>query len=97
MFGSKYPMAFRRENVNYHIDEAEELALINYTSGTTGYSKGVMLPYRSIWGNIEFIISRLGKIIKPGDNLLSILPMATCTAWPLNSSSVSVTVVTFSS
>ena len=76
MFGSKYPMAFRRENVNYHIDEAEELALINYTSGTTGYSKGVMLPYRSIWGNIEFIISRLGKIIKPGDNLLSILPMA---------------------
>ena len=76
MFGSKYPMAFRRENVNYHIDEAEELTLINYTSGTTGYSKGVMLPYRSIWGNIEFIISRLGKIIKPGDNLLSILPMA---------------------
>ena len=76
MFGSKYPMAFRRENVNYHIDEAEELALINYTSGTTGYSKGVMLPYRSIWGNIEFIISRLGNIVKPGDNLLSILPMA---------------------
>lgn len=76
MFGSKYPMAFRRENINYHIDEAEELALINYTSGTTGFSKGVMLPYRSIWGNIEFIISRLGKIIKPGDNLLSILPMA---------------------
>ena len=76
MFGSKYPMAFRREHVSYHVDEAEELALINYTSGTTGYSKGVMLPYRSIWGNIEFIISRLGKIIKSGDNLLSILPMA---------------------
>ena len=76
MFGSKYPMAFRREHVSYHVDKAEELALINYTSGTTGYSKGVMLPYRSIWGNIEFIISRLGKIIKPGDNLLSILPMA---------------------
>ena len=76
MFVSKYPMAFRREHVSYHVDEAEELALINYTSGTTGYSKGVMLPYRSIWGNIEFIISRLGKIIKSGDNLLSILPMA---------------------
>ena len=76
MFGSKYPMAFRREHVNYHKDEAEELALINYTSGTTGFSKGVMLPYRSLWGNIEFIISRLGSKVKPGDNLLSILPMA---------------------
>ena len=76
MFGSKYPMAFRREHVKYHQDEAEELALINYTSGTTGFSKGVMLPYRAIWGNIEFIISRLGKKVHPGDNLLSILPMA---------------------
>ena len=76
MFGSKYPMAFRREHVHYHEDEAEELALINYTSGTTGFSKGVMLPYRAIWGNIEFIISRLGKKVKAGDNLLSILPMA---------------------
>ena len=76
MFGSKYPMAFRREHVNYHQDEAEELALINYTSGTTGFSKGVMLPYRAIWGNIEFIMDRLGKKVHPGDNLLSILPMA---------------------
>ena len=76
MFGSKYPMAFRKEHVNYHQDEAEELALINYTSGTTGFSKGVMLPYRAIWGNIEFIMNRLGKIVHPGDNLLSILPMA---------------------
>ena len=76
MFGSKYPMAFRREHVRYHQDEAEELALINYTSGTTGFSKGVMLPYRAIWGNIEFIIDRLGKKVRPGDNLLSILPMA---------------------
>ena len=76
MFGSKYPMAFRREHVNYHQDEADELALINYTSGTTGFSKGVMLPYRAIWGNIEFIMDRLGKKVHPGDNLLSILPMA---------------------
>ena len=76
MFGSKYPMAFRREHVKYHQDEAEELALINYTSGTTGFSKGVMLPYRAIWGNIEFIINRLGKTIRPCSNLLSILPMA---------------------
>ena len=76
MFGSKYPMAFRKEHINYHQDEADELALINYTSGTTGFSKGVMLPYRSIWGNIEFIISRLGGKIHAGDSLLSILPMA---------------------
>jgi long-chain acyl-CoA synthetase len=76
MFGSKYPMAFRKEHVSYNEDEAEELALINYTSGTTGFSKGVMLPYRAIWGNIEFIFSRLGKRIHAGDNMLSILPMA---------------------
>ena len=48
MFGSKYPMAFRKEHVHYYQDSADELALINYTSGTTGFSKGVMLPYRSI-------------------------------------------------
>ena len=76
LFGSKFPRAFRKEHVNYYKDEAEELALINYTSGTTGFSKGVMLPYRAIWGNVEFIISRLGNKVKPGDNLLSILPMA---------------------
>ena len=76
MFGSKYPKAFRKEHVHYHEDTAEELALINYTSGTTGFSKGVMLPYRSLWGNVEFIIDRLGRKVRPGDNLLSILPMA---------------------
>jgi len=76
MFGSKYPMAFRREHVHYYQDSADELALINYTSGTTGFSKGVMLPYRSLWSNVEFIINRLGKKVRPGDNLLSILPMA---------------------
>lgn len=76
LFGSKYPKAFRKEHVKYHEDQAEELALINYTSGTTGHSKGVMLPYRALWGNVEFIIDRLGKKVKPGDNLLSILPMA---------------------
>ena len=76
MFGSKYPRAFRKEHVNYHVDDPEELALINYTSGTTGFSKGVMLPYRALWGNVEFIINRLGKEVKAGDNMLSILPMA---------------------
>ena len=76
MFGSKYPKAFRKEHVSYHEDEADELALINYTSGTTGFSKGVMLPYRALWGNISFCLRRLGDHVKTGDAMLSILPMA---------------------
>ena len=76
MFGSKYPKAFRAEHVNYHEDTAEELSMINYTSGTTGFSKGVMLPYRAIWGNVEFCLRVLGRNVKAGDNMLSILPMA---------------------
>ena len=76
MFGSKYPNAYRKEDVCYHKDTADELALINYTSGTTGFSKGVMLPYRALWSNVEFIIDRLGKNVPPGSNMLSILPMA---------------------
>lgn len=76
MFGQKYPKFFRKEHVHYHKDEAEELALINYTSGTTGFSKGVMLPYRALWGNLDFCLRRLGIFIKPGSNMLSILPMA---------------------
>ena len=76
MFGSKYPKAFRATDVCYHQDEADELALINYTSGTTGFSKGVMLPYRTLWSNVEFIMNRLGKQVRSGDNMLSILPMA---------------------
>lgn len=76
MFGSKYPKAFRKEHVNYHQDQPEELALINYTSGTTGFSKGVMLPYRSLWGNVDFCMNRLGSHVKPGDPMLDILPMA---------------------
>lgn len=76
MFGHKYPMAFRAEHVHYHKDEAEELAMINYTSGTTGFSKGVMLPYRAIWGNLDFCLAVIGPHVKPGDNTLSILPMA---------------------
>jgi len=74
LFGSKYPRAFRAEHVHYHKDEADELALINYTSGTTGFSKGAMLPYRAIWGNLDFCMQRLP--LKAGDTMLSILPMA---------------------
>ena len=76
MFGSKYPRAFRQEHVHYHEDQPEELALINYTSGTTGFSKGVMLPYRTLCSNVQFVIDRLSKEVKAGDPLLDILPMA---------------------
>ena len=76
MFGSKYPRAFTKDDVVFHNDQPEELALINYTSGTTGFSKGVMLPYRAIWGNIDFCLRRLGSQVKPGSAMLDILPMA---------------------
>lgn len=77
LFGKKYPKYFRKEHVSYyHDDNPEELALINYTSGTTGFSKGVMLPYRAIWSNFDFAEHVLGNVIKPGDNVISILPMA---------------------
>lgn len=77
LFGKKYPKAFRKEHVHYYIDEnPEELALINYTSGTTGFSKGVMLPYRALWGNLDFAMQALGSNIKRGSNTVSILPMA---------------------
>lgn len=76
MFGKKYPKYFRKEHVNYHRDSAEELSMINYTSGTTGFSKGVMLPYRALWGNLDLMHDVIGKNIKKGSNVLSILPMA---------------------
>ena len=77
MFGKKYPKYFRKEHVAYYIeDNPEEMALLNYTSGTTGFSKGVMIPYRALWSNYDFAESVLGKAIHQGDNTLSILPMA---------------------
>lgn len=75
MFGKKYPKNFRKEHVEYHKDQPEELAVINYTSGTTGYSKGVMLPYRSLWSNTKFAFEVLPQI-KAGDKIISMLPMA---------------------
>ena len=77
MFGHKYPKYFRKEHVNYYKEQSpDELALINYTSGTTGFSKGVMLPYRALWGNLDFVLDVLGPHIKSGSNIVSILPMA---------------------
>lgn len=72
-FGKRYPCRFRAENVSYRREGAEELAVINYTSGTTGYSKGVMLPYRSIISNIEHIHKKVN--LHPGDNVVSMLPL----------------------
>lgn len=76
LFGKKYPKYFRKEHVAYHLDESEELAIINYTSGTTGFSKGVMLPYRALWGNLDFMMHDLAPHVPAGSNILSIIPMA---------------------
>ena len=77
MFGHKYPKYFRKEHVSYYKEQSpEELVLINYTSGTTGFSKGVMLPYRSLWSNADFARTVIGKRIAVGDKVISILPMA---------------------
>ena len=77
MFGKKYPKYFRKEHVKYYMEQTpNELALINYTSGTTGFSKGVMIPYRALWGNLDFAINVLGTHVKSGDPIISILPMA---------------------
>lgn len=76
MFGSKFPKFFRREHVAYHHGDAEDVALINYTSGTTGFSKGVVLPYRALWSNFDFLNGMMGKHIPRGSNCVCILPMA---------------------
>lgn len=74
LFGKKFPRNFRREHVSYRRDNPEELAVINYTSGTTSFSKGVMLPYRSLWANTQFAFDVL--TLKPSDRIVSMLPMA---------------------
>ena len=76
-FGKKYPKHFRKENVEYYKESSpEELALINYTSGTTGFSKGVMIPYRALWSNLHFANEAMQDHLKAGSNVISILPMA---------------------
>ena len=76
LFGQKYPQNFLPEHVNYHKDQPEELAIINYTSGTTSNSKGVMIPYRALWSNADFGFTVLADRVQPGDKILSMLPMA---------------------
>jgi long-chain acyl-CoA synthetase len=77
MFGHKYPKYFRREHIHYyHEQKADELALINYTSGTTGHSKGVMIPYRAMWSNYDFAKNVMGQHLHSGESTISILPMA---------------------
>ena len=77
LYGKKFPKYFRKEHVSYYTEQnPDELAVINYTSGTTGFSKGVMIPYRALWSNYDFAMSVLGSIIKAGDKVISMLPMA---------------------
>ena len=76
LFGHKFPNAYRQKDIHWHQDKPEELCMINYTSGTTGFSKGVMLPYRALWGNVDFCQKYLGSHMPKFSNTLSILPMA---------------------
>ena len=76
IFGQRFPKNFRKEHIHYYKEQSpDELALINYTSGTTGFSKGVMLPYRAIWNNIDFAMGEFTDL-KTGDNMVSMLPLA---------------------
>ena len=76
MYGKKYPKYFRVEHLHYYEEDPEDLALINYTSGTTGFSKGVMIPYRALWSNIDFMIEDMGSHIEKDSKVLAFLPMA---------------------
>ena len=76
LFGEKYPMNFRKQHISYYQDSPDELAVLNYTSGTTSNSKGVMIPFRALWSNFAFAVEVLGKQMGPGDCVLSMLPMA---------------------
>lgn len=74
LYGTRFPKNFRPEHISYRKEESpEELAVINYTSGTTGYSKGVMLPYRSLWSNVAYCHEMLP--VHPGDHIVSMLPL----------------------
>jgi len=74
LMGKKYPKAFGKSQVVYHKDTPEEVAYISYTSGTTSFSKGVMIPYRSLWSNIMFAHDNMP--LQPGDCHVCMLPLA---------------------
>ena len=74
LFGKKFPKNFRKEHINYYKDSPDELLVLNYTSGTTSFSKGVMIPARALWSNMQFAFEALS--MKTGDRLVSMLPMA---------------------
>ena len=76
LFGEKFPSRFLPELLNYYEDKPDELAVLNYTSGTTSNSKGVMIPYRALWSNCDFARYVMGDAVKTGDKVLSMLPMA---------------------
>lgn len=73
IFGHKFPCRFRPDDISYEKEKSEDLAIINYTSGTTGYSKGVMLLYRSILSNVLYCKEKIG--LKAGDSVVSMLPL----------------------
>ena len=75
LFGKKYPMNFTPESMDFYEDSADELALINYTSGTSGFSKGVMIPYRAIYSNIEFAKDAV-PCLNNESNVVAMLPSA---------------------
>lgn len=74
LFGQRYPDRFCPADVNYYQETGDELCLISYTSGSTGFSKGVMLPFRSLWSNVQFCMDYLPT--NPGDGVVCMLPMA---------------------
>jgi long-chain acyl-CoA synthetase len=74
-FGAKYPYSFEEQNVKYFNDRPDDLAMINYTSGSTGMSKGVMVPFRSLWSNVRFCLDNL-TMLQPGVKMVNMLPLA---------------------
>ncbi len=75
IFDEKYPNGFTQADINFHDESPEELAVLNYTSGTTSSPKGVMVPYRSLWSNTRFAIDEI-PFVKAGDGIVCMLPMA---------------------
>ena len=75
LFGKSYPERFTPNDVVYEKPDVNRLAIINYTSGSTGFSKGVMIPYRAISSNIDFGLQKL-TFLGPKDNTICMLPMA---------------------